>query len=102
MDSWDDLDTSRSYIFGLVDKSGEIIRGGHIIITEPGWRNNRVGKDGKPFFAVWAVESTAGHTPGLWESWYTKTDVNGQVFSIDREQMIPGSRFLSFKIAAVG
>jgi hypothetical protein len=105
--SWDDLDTSRSYIFGLVDNSGNIIPGGpgsssgHIIITEPNRRNNRVGKDGKPFFAVWSVESTAGHTPGLWESWYTCTAVSNKIFSIDREQMIPGSRYLDFKIAAI-
>ena len=71
------------------------------MVTEPNRRNNRVGKDGKPFFAVWSVESTAGHTPGLWESWYTCTAVSNKIFSIDREQMIAGSRYLDFKIAAI-
>lgn len=108
LNSWEDIDTSRSYIFGLVDKSGDIIDGGstsaigHIAITEPGRRNNRVRPDGKPYFAVWAVESTGGHTPGLWESWYTCVSVSDNVFAIDREQMVPASRYRSFKIAAIG
>ncbi len=106
--SWEEVDPSRSYLMGLVDDSGQVIHGGpgsksgHVIITEPGWREDRKRKDGSSTFAVRSVESTAGHSPGLWDSWYGCLGVGKDlVFSIDREAMIPGSRYLKFKVVEV-
>ncbi len=105
---WDQIQTGRMYIMGMVDKTGAIIRGGpgsgagHIVITEPNERTDAPGPKGKPSFAVKVVESTAGHNPGLWESYYTYTSVSGQIFQIHRGEMTPGSQDLPMKIAAVG
>jgi hypothetical protein len=104
---WEDISPERSYIMGKVDGSGNIIRGGpsspldgHIVITEPGrFRPANVAARS----AVWAVESTAGHYPGLWESWYSclRVDSTSRVSTIYREQMMAGHQVYPFKIAAV-
>jgi hypothetical protein len=104
LSKWEDLNPARSYIMGMVDSAGNIIHGGgtaadsgHIAITEP----NRFRRPHGPIrSAVWAVESTGGHFPGLWESWYSCLGVDGRkVFSIYREEMIAGSQKVHFKIA---
>ena len=93
---------------GMVDASGNIIPGGkglasagHLVITEPNRCEDRRRIDGSSSFALWVVESTAGLAPGLWESWYSCRSVKNKVFDIDREEIITGSRYRSFKIAAV-
>jgi hypothetical protein len=108
VESWEAIDSSKSYVMGMVDTSGNIIPGGkglasagHLVITEPNRREDRRRIDGSSSFALWVVESTAGHAPGLWESWYSSRSVKNKVFDIDREKIIPGSRYRSFKIAAV-
>lgn len=109
VESWEAIDPSKSYILGMVDNHGKIIPGGggsvadagHIAITEPHRQDSRQRKDGSNSFALWAVESTGGHTPGLWESWYSYQSVQKKIFAIDREEMVAGSRYLSFKIATV-
>jgi hypothetical protein len=100
------VDTARSYILGMVDAAGNILNGGpkapvvgHVVITEPNRREERPGPNGTRSFAIRAVEATGGHTPGLWESWYTLRRVRNNVFDLDREDMLPGSRCVAFKIA---
>ena len=100
---WEDLNPARSYILGRVDDAGNVIPGGslanagHIAITEPG--RFRPGTPGQAP-AVWAVESTASHDPGLWESWYSLVKVNRWgIFTLNREAMIAGHQKLRFKIA---
>ena len=105
--SWGEIDPSRSYLFGLVDDAGNIIRGGpksatgHIAITEP-HRSRPPTQYKAP--AIWSVESTAARDPGLSESWYSLISENPttKVFMIHREQAGVGSDKLPFKIAAVG
>ena len=102
---WADLNPSRSYIMGKVNAVGQVIPGGsaanagHIAITEPG-RFRRATATEPP--AVWAVESTAAHEPGLWESWYSFLNVDPSgIFTINREDMISGHQIVKFKIAPV-
>jgi hypothetical protein len=105
---WEDLIPTRSYIMGKVDPStGLVIKGGgsvasagHIVITEPGHplRGSTPGQ--AP--AVWVVECTAAHDPGLWESYYGFEGVSRSgIFKLNREQMISGHQHFQFKIAAV-
>jgi hypothetical protein len=101
---WEDLNASRSYIMGLVDSSGNIVPGGpgsregHIVITEP---NRLRPPTMKAPPAVWAVESTGAHIPGLWESWYScrRVDHAKRIFTIYREEMMSGHQVYPFKIA---
>jgi hypothetical protein len=105
---WGDLNTAVSYLMVMVDDNGRIIPGGtgnaadsgHIVVTEPGRAREKTTTTAP---AVWAVESTAGHSPGLWESWYSlvSVDKSTQIFTMKREEMIPGAQKLSFKIAPV-
>jgi hypothetical protein len=103
---WEDIDPARSYIMGLVDGGGNIIHGGpgsatgHIVITEPG-RFRPATSSARS--AVWSVESTGAHSPGLWESWYSclRVDKSTKVFTIYREEMMAGHQIYPFKIAAV-
>jgi len=107
---WESLDTAKMYIMMEVGKDGQVINGGdaadagHIVITQPGQRQERPGKGGKMSFAVRVVESTASHSPGLWESWYTcvSYDSGTKIFVMDREDMVPARRQIKFMIAAVG
>jgi len=100
---WEDLNPAISYIMGLVDTQGRVIPGGHvanaghIAVTEPG--RFRPGTLGQPP-AVWAVESTAAHEPGLWESWYgfISVDQSG-IFTMNREEMMAGHQIRRFRIA---
>jgi len=111
LDRWESLDTNRKYIMMEARKEdGVVINGGHgaqdtghIVITQPNLRDNRPGKDGKMSFAVRVVESTASHSPGLWESWYTCVSYDNKTksFVINREDMAPARREIHFKIAAV-
>jgi hypothetical protein len=103
---WEELSSARSYIMGLVDSAGRIIPGGstgsepgHIAITEPGRFRPATGSQSP---AVWSVEATAAHEPGLWESWYSliKVDRSG-IFTMNREDMISGHQERSFRIAPV-
>jgi hypothetical protein len=102
---WEDLNPVRPHILGLVGPGGNIIPGGslatagHIAITQPGaLRPGTAGQ--RP--AVWVVECTAGHDPGLVESWYSFLSVNrAGVFTLKRESMKAGSQVLNFKIAPV-
>ncbi|MCC6368854.1 MAG: hypothetical protein IT165_35480 [Bryobacterales bacterium] len=102
---WEDLNPAHSYIMGKVDDAGHVIPGGsvrnagHIVITEPG--RIRQGSGAQPP-AVWAVESTAAHNPGLWESWYSFLGVDrAGDFTIRREDMIAGHQVMKFRIAPV-
>jgi hypothetical protein len=109
LDRWESLDSAKMYIMMEVGPDGVVINGGtaaaagHIVITEPGRRQDRPGKDGKKSVAVRVVEATASHAPGLWESWYTCTsfDSTKKIFVINREDMVPDRRQISFMIAAV-
>ncbi|MBZ5618343.1 MAG: hypothetical protein LAQ69_06350 [Acidobacteriia bacterium] len=101
---WDELNPARSYIMGKVDPRGHVIPGGsvknagHIVITQPG-RFRPASRGRGP--AVWAVESTASHDPGLWESWYSVVSVNGSgIFTMNRESMTD-HKIVDFKIASV-
>jgi hypothetical protein len=110
LDRWEALDTARMYILMEVGTDGKVINGGgaaadagHLVITQPGQRQDRPGKGGKISFAVRVVESTASHSPGLWESWYTcvSYDSSTKIFVIDREDMVAARRQIKFMIAAV-
>jgi hypothetical protein len=108
LDRWESLDTAKMYILMEVGKDGVVINGGtaaatgHIVITEPNRSQDRPGKGGKKSVAVGVVEATGSHTPGLWESWYTCLSVDSKkIFTINREDMSPDRRQISFKIAAV-
>jgi hypothetical protein len=110
LDRWESLNTAKMYIMMEVDKDdGVVINGGtaanagHIVITEPNSSQDRPGKGGKKSVAVGVVESTASHSPGLWESWYTCVSVDSKkkIFVINREDMSADRRQISFKIAAV-
>lgn len=102
LSAWSQMEPSKSYLMGMVDKNGTIIGGGpkqppgHIVITEPGQRAPRGNA-----FAVRVVEATGGHMPGLWESWYSLRKVHNRIFDVDREDMQGGSRHVSFKIVEV-
>ncbi|HEV3200297.1 MAG TPA: hypothetical protein VGZ73_20475 [Bryobacteraceae bacterium] len=105
---WEDLDNNRMYIMMRTDDDGNVINQGsgenvaHIVITEPGGRQDRPDSGLNPF-AVTAVESTAGAVlPGLSESYYTcKGMLVPLVFKIYREAMKAGHRDKNFMIAAV-
>ena len=105
--SWDDLDGSKMYVMGMVDANGNIIRGGgglasagHFMITQPNFvrpprKNGKVSSR-----SIFVVESTAGHKPGLWESFYSlKNAGKNRVFTVLREEMTVQS--LDVKIAEV-
>jgi hypothetical protein len=105
---WEDIRPSQMYVFGLVDDTGQVMAGGpgaipgHLVITEPRpLRPPVIVKGQKQPAAVRVVESTAAHTPGLWESWYSfvAVDKNG-IFTLNREEM-QRSKQLNFKIAPV-
>lgn len=105
---WESLDTTKMYLFLEAGTDGTVINGGtaaatgHIVITEPNRKDDRIGDGGEKSFAVRVIESTIAHTPGLWESWYTCISVNSNfVFSINREDMVPERRQKLFKIVAV-
>jgi hypothetical protein len=110
LDRWESLDSGKMYILMEVGTDGQVINGGgsaddagHLAITQPGQRQDRAGKGGKMSFAVRVVESTASHSPGLWESWYTcvSYDSSTKIFVIDREDMVPARRQIKFMIASV-
>jgi len=97
-----DLSPARSYILGMVNAANLVIPGGgsvadagHIVITEPG--RFRPGTPGqRP--GLGAVESTAGHDPGLWESWYSIVKDHGSgIYTVDREAM-GAYKIVRFKI----
>jgi hypothetical protein len=105
---WQDMKPGRSYIFGKVNDMGAIIEGGgsatnagHIAITEPSrFRGSTFSSPP----AVYVVESTAAHNPGLWESWYSLQNMHPSfqhVFNIYREAMVAGHQRFSFRIAEV-
>ena len=105
---WEEMQPGRSYIFGKVADTGAIIEGGgsaahagHIAITEP----NRFRKsDWSTPPAVFVVESTVAHNPGLWGSWYSLQsmhETHARVFRIYREDMIAGHQRYPFRIAEV-
>jgi len=111
---WEDIDTSKSYIFGRVGASGNVIDSkeageiAHIVITEPDERQDITLDDGSKTFAVKTVESTATNkpTPGLSYHWYklrdpTKNHPANKIFEIDRGPDISGGpthQFIKFKI----
>jgi hypothetical protein len=102
---WDDLDGSKMYVMGMVDGNGNIIPGGsagvgHFTITQPGFARPPRTNGGVTAPAIYVVESTAGHKPGLWESYYSFVSVNSnRVFTVRREEMtVP---YLNVKIAEV-
>jgi len=105
---WEEMQPGRSYIFGKVGDNGAIIEGGgsaahagHIAITEPG-RFRKADWSKPP--AVFVLESTAAHDPGLWGSWYSLQSMHHQfsrVFNVQREDMIPGHQRFPFRIAEV-
>ncbi len=105
---WEDMKPGRSYILGRVSSLGAIIEGGgsaanagHIAITEPG--RFRTPDASRPP-GIYVVESTAAHTPGLWESWYSLKGMShkfARVFDVNREAMIAGHQHYAFRIAEV-
>jgi len=102
------MENSKTYIMMRVGQDNLVINQGsgewtaHIVITEPGGRQDRPGKGGANPFAVKVVESTAGSIPpGLSESYYSCRSVKNKIFDIDRESMIATSRFKLFMIAAI-
>jgi len=50
--------------------------------------------------AIRVVESTAAHSPGLWESWYSFVSVSSGIFTLNREDMQAAKR-LNFKVVPV-
>jgi hypothetical protein len=91
---WQDIDVAKTYVLALVDGSGNVIPGGgtvgHVMITEPN-RSIPIAYP-KPSTrpdnsALWVVESTAAHRPGLVESWYHTNNLVGPVFSVNRNAM---------------
>ncbi|HLK67641.1 MAG TPA: hypothetical protein VKU19_29605 [Bryobacteraceae bacterium] len=105
---WQDLDNSSKYIMMLTDDHGEVVNQksgrltAHIVITEPGGRQDRPGDPNS--FAVTVVESTAGANPtGLTKSYYLCQSFTADgTFSLYRESMIAGHKEVKFKIAKVG
>jgi len=105
---WDDLNTAISYIICMCNDQGKIIPGGtgkkedsgHIVITEPGRFREKTKTTAA---AIFGVEATAAHDPGLWESWYSliSEDKNTGIFKLKREEMISGHQTLQCKIAPV-
>jgi hypothetical protein len=106
---WQDMIPARSYIFGMAaHDSAAIVEGGgnspatagHIAITEPSWF--RPAGFSQPS-AVFVVESTAAHKPGLWASWYSPLGMDKfpKVFKVKREDMMASHREVRFKIAEV-
>jgi hypothetical protein len=110
---WDDIRASQMYVLGMVDSSGQVMRGGpaanegdpapaagHIVITE-GRLRPAASVQGRPVpAAIRVVESTAAHTPGLWESWYSFAAVSQGIFTLNREDMTT-SKQLKFKVVPV-
>ena len=111
LDKWEKMDFKQSYLMAAVDGAGNIIQGGgggigHVVITEPN-RSQPVYPDNPKIvwvastFRVWVVESTGGHDPGLWESWYSSKGVTtGKVFTVSRPEMT-AFKTLAMKIAPV-
>ena len=91
---WEDLDSSKTYLMGMF-KGGVIVKGGeglaaagHIMITQPGYSRPLRTNNGVKSNAIFVVESTLGHNPGLWASFYSlKKDLGNGVFSVWREEM---------------
>jgi hypothetical protein len=107
VNKWEALDTEKQYIFMRVGGDKVVINGGttgaigHITITEPGRRDPRTPQNGSGAFAIWVVESTGGHNPGLCEGWYSCQSAANGVFSVYREAMLPGHEYYDFRIAAI-
>jgi hypothetical protein len=103
---WEDIKSSNTYIFGLVDHTGHVVPGGkgpagHIMITQAGESSKRLNWDTyNP--RLWVVESTAGAiNPGLTEGWYECIDYDQKkgVFTLDRgPDIMPLHRQISCKI----
>ncbi len=93
---WDDLDGTKMYVLGMVDGNGSIIKGGgdlaaagHIMLTQPGFVRTPRTNGGVKSQAIQVVESTAGHKPGLWSSYYSlrTADTKNGIFNVLREEM---------------
>lgn len=111
---WDEIRASQMYVLGMLDSSGQVVRGGpaakegdpaprsgHLVITEPGRLRPAMTVMGKAVPpAIRVVESTHSHTPGLWESWYSFVAVNHGAFTLNREEMDKHKQ-LNFKIVPV-
>lgn len=105
--TWSDLDGSKMYVMGMVNGNGDIIQGGgaavnagHITITQPGFVRPTRTSGRVTSQAIYVVESTAGHTPGLWQSFYSlQSEENNRVFNVRREEMTAPN--LKVKIAEV-
>jgi hypothetical protein len=105
---WEDINTSNTYLFGMVNKANQIIPGGggvenagHIMISQPGEWSHGHWDTHTP--RLWVVESTAGAIqPGLTEGWYAclEYDKKTKVFTLDRGTDIhPAHREIRCKIA---
>lgn len=111
---WNKIDTSKSYIFGrtgvhktVIDRNEAGVIG-HVVITEPGAREDITLPDGSTTFAVKTVESTGTNmpNPGLSFHMYklkdpTATKPAHGIFEIDRGPYISGGpdhQFVKFKI----
>src|SRR5262249_4415590 len=105
--SWDDLDGTKMYVMGMADAKGNIIKGGgglasagHITITQPGFVRPPRTNGNVTSRAIFVVESTAGHEPGLWESFYSLESAgDNRTFTVRREEMTRPT--LRVKIAEV-
>jgi hypothetical protein len=97
---WTDFNPHRLHLLGMVDATGQIIKGGpnsragHIGITDPDWP--ATGQ-------MMVVESTGAEWVGLTESLYslrgTRTLGGKVVFDVDRSVKMGGHQFLTFAIA---
>lgn len=105
---WEDINPSNTYLFGMVDKTGQIIPGGksgagHIMITQAGMSAPGHWDTYSP--KLWVVESTAGSVPpGLHEGWYECLDYNKKtgIFHLDRGDDFPEiNREIYCKIVAL-
>lgn len=102
---WHDIDVKKSYVLALVDGAGLVIPGGHtvghVMMTEPHRSVPLVYP--KPSrnpdsFLIWVVECTGAHDPGLTETWYSTNNIEGPVFSVNRNFM-KSNKKISVKIA---
>jgi hypothetical protein len=105
---WRDVDPSKTYVLGLTDSSGVVVPGGpnsksgHIAITDNTVSKRDQKKDGLLSPAVFVVESTGAHTPGLWGSYYNcKREKGDGLFTLFREEMIAGHQEYDFRIAEI-
>lgn len=94
LSKWSDIQLGVGYIMGQVDGNGQIIKGGgsvadagHLVITEPSRFQISFDRESKGIFDVYVVESTGSHDPGLTESWYNYSKVDGKIFTIRRMEM---------------